>query len=228
MKVTTDACLFGGWIADFWQREKEDAPFSHVLDVGTGTGLLSLMLAQKTEAIIDAIEIDETAAIQAKENIEASSSQGKINVVNADIKQVFFEKRFDLVISNPPFYERDLKSALPAKNQAMHDTGLTLQELAGIVDRNLGESGYFALLLPYHRMDYFHDLAGEYGLINKETVLVKPTPKHSFTRVLMLFQKAGDGTGIIQPVTKELVIKEVHHSYSADFVYYLQDYYLSL
>ena len=228
MKVTTDACLFGGWIADFCQRKWAGAGLGHVLDVGTGTGLLSLMLAQKTEAMIEAIEIDRDAAMQAKENIESSVWKRKIKVIHADVKKFRFERQFDLVISNPPFYEHDLKSPLPAKNRAMHDTALTLQDLARIVGIHLVDWGYFAVLLPSHRMEHFHDMAGKNRLTIKETVLVKPTPKHQVTRALMLFQKAGAGTENYQPVTKELLIKEVHHSYTDDFVYYLKDYYLSL
>ncbi len=110
MKVTTDSCLFGSWIAD--KIEKEDSAISNCLDIGTGTGLLSLMVAQKNAGIkIEAIEIDNDASSQAKENIASSPFSENINVIHADVKEYVLENKYDIIISNPPFYEKELKGA---------------------------------------------------------------------------------------------------------------------
>src|SRR5882724_12429409 len=103
MKVTTDASLFGAW-AEESVRSREPG-VRNILDIGTGTGLLSLMLAQRINADIDAIEIDEAAAEQAIENTEASAWKERITVINADAKNYSFPKKYDCIISNPPFYE---------------------------------------------------------------------------------------------------------------------------
>ena len=108
MKVTTDGCLFGAWIAE--NMKKESLLYNHCLDIGTGTGLLTLMLAQENEIAIDAIEIDKDAFEQAVENVTASPWSGRIQVVHADVREFESENQYDVIISNPPFYERELKS----------------------------------------------------------------------------------------------------------------------
>ena len=136
MKVTTDACVFGAWITEEIKSQK--LKVKSVLDIGAGTGLLSLMLAQKNpEMKIDAIEIDKDAAEQAKVNSGSSPWKEQINIIQADVKEYSFEKEFDLIISNPPFYEKEIRSATDSKNVAHHSDNLTLKELLMIIKGNL-------------------------------------------------------------------------------------------
>ncbi|HMI78726.1 MAG TPA: methyltransferase, partial [Ferruginibacter sp.] len=170
MKVCTDACLFGSLIAN-----GQLLP-AHCLDIGTGTGLLSLMYAQKDPlAIIDAVEIDEAVAGQAKENFAASPWAGRLNIFNTDILALHPPEKYDLIFSNPPFFEDDLRSPDEFKNSAKHDTTLDLKQLLQVVDTNLTNEGSFAVLLPYHRVEYFTNEADKAGLHLVEYVLVKQT-----------------------------------------------------
>jgi tRNA1Val (adenine37-N6)-methyltransferase len=228
MKVTTDACLFGGWIAEKFRRLEEATGKLDVLDLGTGTGLLSLMLAQKLPSVIDAVEIDEAAAVQAKENIEASAWKETITVVHADARDYAFNKRYNLIISNPPFYENDLHSPVASVNKARHDAALTFHDLLILVDKLLKPDGYFSVLIPFHRYGYLLQEAEMTELMPVESVCVKPTPKHDFTRAMILFKRSPGQQIIHSPVKQELIIKEVHHSYSPAFIHYMEAYYLSL
>src|SRR4051812_345426 len=107
MKVTTDACLFGAWLAACWKKMESDVGRNaNMLDIGTGTGLLSLMIAQRCIAMIDAIEIDKEAAAQAAENVKSSPWSNNIHVICDDVKRYLFERKYELIFSNPPFYEK--------------------------------------------------------------------------------------------------------------------------
>lgn len=120
--------FFGAWAAQKIAKLSLSSP--RILDIGTGTGLLSLMIAQQlTDFSITAIEIDEAAALQAKDNFNKSPWSEHLFLKKADINLYSNEKQFDVIISNPPFYERDLRANSPAKNQAFHDSSLTLSTL---------------------------------------------------------------------------------------------------
>jgi len=187
MKVCTDACLFGALVQPPDPLNGELA----VLDIGTGTGLLSLMYAQRnTVAIIDAIEINPAAALQAQQNFDASNWKDRLNIINADAKAFSNQKKYDLIISNPPFFEDDLRSRNESKNAAKHDASLTLQELLTIVSERLTINGSFAVLLPHHRVNYFENEALLHGLHAYRKVLVRQTPGHELFRGILL-QESG-------------------------------------
>ena len=138
MKVCTDACLFGAFVANCL------SPIVNCLDIGTGTGLLSLMLAQETNAQIDAVEIDAAAFQQAKENFKASPWSSRLNIFNTDILHYSTDKKYDCIISNPPFFEDDLKSFSEGKNIAKHNNALTLAQLLTAINAHLAATGFFA------------------------------------------------------------------------------------
>ncbi len=220
MKVCTDACLFGAWVAyEFATINK----VNFCLDIGAGTGLLSLMLAQKTTASIDAVEIDAAAFEQAKENSFQSPWGEKISIIKTDISAFETNKKYECIISNPPFFEGDLKSSNINKNAAKHDTTLTLQQLLQVVHNTLHQEGYFAILLPYHRVDFFIETAAKSTLYLSKKVLVKQTPRHHYFRAILLFTREQKMISI-----EEIIIKNEANEYTEVFTGLLKDYYLFL
>jgi tRNA1Val (adenine37-N6)-methyltransferase len=232
MKVCTDACLFGSLVADYKTCLPQDilsqtataGPLTNCLEIGTGTGLLSLMIVQKNNALtIDAVEIDTAAAAQAAENIATSPWAGRIQVFNKDILTFNTHRKYDCIVSNPPFYEGDLQSADKAKNDAKHDTSLSLPELLQVVDKYLHLRGFFAVLLPYHRVGYLIEEAEKTGLFLNKQILVKHTLKHAFFRGILFFTRKETETQVL-----EIVIRDAEHNYTAEFAAVLKDYYLFL
>jgi tRNA1Val (adenine37-N6)-methyltransferase len=224
MKVTTDACLFGAWVAKIVEKEISLNNHSRILDIGTGTGLLSMMLAQKSSGIIDAVEIDVEAFRQAANNFENSSWNNRLTVFNHDVKKYQLENSlpYNFILTNPPFFENDLKSYSTKRNLAMHCEALGLDELLESIKRLLSSDGFFAILLPYHRSIYFEDLASTNGFYLAEKVLVKQTSSHSPFRAMLLF-----GNKTKEIVEREIIIKE-GNIYTDAFISLLKDYYLYL
>lgn len=221
MKVCTDSCLFGAWVAKYLEENKISS--KTILDIGTGTGLLSLMLAQKTNAMIEAIEINRSSYEQALSNFAESQWSSRLQAQDGDIKDYQTGIKYDLIISNPPFFENDLFSNDKEKNLAKHHVGLTLENLLSAVKRLVDSNGYFAVLLPYHRVENFIALARANGFFLQEIVLVKQSPKHTFFRGMLLF-------GLIDNALnqKEIIIRKEDQAYSNDFINLLGDYYLKL
>jgi tRNA1Val (adenine37-N6)-methyltransferase len=221
MKVTTDGCLFGAWVAA--QLKKQ--PAKSLLDIGTGTGLLSLMIAQQCDAEIDAVEIDKDSFDQSAENITASPWVGRINAIHADARQFICPSVYDVIVSNPPFYENELRSANTKKNMAHHDESLLLQELLAIVHQNLCANGDFYLLLPYKRKEEIEELFEESALCISHITLVKQSVHHSPFRMLV---KGTHARSNIVLTTGEIAIRNETNEYTDTFTTLLQAYYLHL
>jgi len=216
MKVCTDACLFGAWVHDHIQH----TPVTHALDIGCGTGLLSLMLAQQTDMLIDAVEIDKDAYEQARENIKASPWNNRLQVHHGDIRSVALDTKFDLIISNPPFFENNLKSPDAKRNLALHSEQLALHELISIAGALLGTGGTLALLLPFHRGQACIETARLHGLFPYRVAMVRQTEQHDFFRVMLCFSSVE-----ADPASEVITIQQ-SGAYSAEFVSLLKPYYL--
>ncbi len=219
MKVCTDACLFGAWVAKHFEN---DQPHK-ILDIGTGTGLLTLMLAQKLNGSIETVEIEQGAYLQAFDNISQSNWKERITVVYGDIKKYSYKHPYDLIISNPPFYENDLQTAKPVYNMARHDKTLTLEALLSIAALHLSIEGSFAALVPYHREAYFISTAAGLGLYPFSVAYVKQSTSHDYFRSIIILKK--HPSSIIDE--SFMSIKE-GNNYTAAFTELLKDYYLSL
>lgn len=220
MKVTTDACLFGAWCADDSQRSTVNSQL--LLDIGTGTGLLSLMVAQQNKVLIDAVEIDPEAAAQATENVKASAFAKAITVYHSDIA-IWEKGGYDIIISNPPFYENEIPAAQQQKNVAHHSEGLRLETLFTIIQEKLTPQGVFYLLLPYKRKETIERLLQRNGLFIEKEMIVHPVTTHAPFRLLLKGRK--------QPVKRSIETIAVYNAdkqYTAAFIDLLKDYYLYL
>lgn len=216
MKVCTDACLFGAWLT----LPKNTVT---VLDIGAGTGLLSLMLAQKKSNLkIDAIEIDKNAYEQCKENFEASIWKDRLNTINGDIKDYSFNKKYDYIISNPPFFENEQKSINEQEIIAKHASQLTLSELIKAMVNNLTEDGQFAVLLPYYRKQEMEKLALQYNYYPITIALMQHSKAHPYFRYTAIFSREQN-----TPNITNIIIQE-EKTYTSATVELLQPYYLFL
>ena len=225
MKVTTDGCLFGAWVA----KQIGEQPMTAVklLDVGTGTGILSLMIAQKNpDCSIDAVEIDNNAYEQANENIISSPWKENIQVFHADIKSFEPGKKYDTIFSNPPFYENELKAEDEKRNVAHHDGGLSFNELFAIIKQRLTPEGHFYLLLPYKRNEEIRNLFLEHQLELSQLIFVKQSVNHGYFRIMLCGRLPSEKKG--ETVIEEMAIKDNNDNYTPAFVSLLKDYYLYL
>jgi tRNA1Val (adenine37-N6)-methyltransferase len=221
MKVTTDACLFGAWVA-----EKNIPVPAAILDIGTGTGLLSLMLAQKLpDARITAIEIEQNAVEQAQSNAGSTPWYNQINIIHADAKEHAFDKKFDIIISNPPFYEKELKGPDAGKNKAHHDESLMIPDLLRLIKKNLADDGKFFILMPFKRYEELRTLLTEQELNIDEIVLVRQSKSHDFFRIML--KGSLPGNEFVETNFSEISIKD-GENYTAEFVSLLKEYYLNL
>jgi tRNA1Val (adenine37-N6)-methyltransferase len=255
MKVSTDACVFGAWMARVVRAQlaglvaaKVGGPYAggslsgslhrtggitgagRILDVGAGTGLLSLMVAQQNpSSAITGVELQHASAVQGAFNMAISPWVSHLHMIEGDINQQDFPHLFDVIISNPPFFEGDLKGEEVGRNLARHAETLTLSQLTGIFRQNLTPAGVAGILLPFHRMEAFLLHAADAGFYCRKRVMLRQTSTHGYFRAMLLLAredgrgKRGDGPG----KEETLVIKE-GETYTQEFVELLKDYYLYL
>ena len=223
MKVCTDSCIFGAWLNQ--QLNDSYGIVNKVIDIGAGTGLLSLMLAQDhKEIVIDAVEIEEAAFLQAKNNISKSPFSNQIKIIHTSLQSFVPSYKYDLIISNPPFYANDLKSPTEIKNAAKHDSTLTLTQLLDFMQRQLTENGTGALLLPYHRLIEAKILIEEAGLFLQKLVSIKQTPNHDFFRCIIMFSRKEKN----EIEAQQFSIKNEKNAYSEECIELLQPFYLHM
>jgi len=218
LKVCTDACILGAWFAE------KIPSYSLILDIGSGTGLLMLMLAQKTRAEIHGIEIELECFRQLKENISINEWKERMKVFPGDVRQHSFPEKYDFIIANPPFFENDLRSTNKNKNIAKHGDELSLEELIKAILSNLKPTGTFGVLLPFDRSPYFEQLALQNNFYLREKLLIKQTPDHDHFRAVLHFSRNNNEKAPLY----ELIIKNELGNYTEEFVELMKDYYLHL
>jgi len=218
MKVTTDTCIQGAWtpvLPNVWKA----------LDIGAGTGLLSLMLAQRSpHIIIDAIELDRETAEQAEDNISASHWAGRINVLEGDARTFVSGHKYDLIIVNPPFFHNSLHSDDVRKTNARHTLSLNYHELLDAIETNLDDNGYISILLPYPEYELWKGLLEKRGWNECGKLSISHKPQAPVKRIVGLFSIKE------MPAIKEetLIIKNEEQQYTAAFKNLLAPFYLDL
>jgi tRNA1Val (adenine37-N6)-methyltransferase len=215
MRVGTDAVLLGCWV--------ETTGAGTILDIGTGSGLIALMLAQKSDAAIDAIDIDETSIRQAQENIRQSPWPERIKAYHVSL-QVFttsHEDCYDLVVSNPPFYTNFYKAADKKKNVARHTDLLTYETLARAASQLLRPGGRCCLILPYNESMRFRELALQKGLHLNRYLLIRPKVNKEVNRIIMEFSATRK-----ESRSEELIIRHTDDSYTREYMTFTSPYYL--
>lgn len=219
MKVSTDACLFGALI--------NPVNTSRALDIGTGTGLLSLILAQKCNAQIDAIEIDGKAVIQARSNILASTWANRIQVFHQAIQSFSLDQEFnetyDLIFSNPPFYENQTPSKNDQKKTAWHSDSLSLNDLAKNIKRLLSLDGSAWILYPAEELKRLLDTFAHFDLFPSKLIYVHPSKKKAPNRVIIELKKLRSTVH-----SQVFTIYDELHQYTEEFIELLKPYYLKL
>jgi tRNA1Val (adenine37-N6)-methyltransferase len=182
------------------------------------------MLAQKNSNFeITSVEIEQNCFQQLKENIQQSSFVNQITPIHANIVDFKSKMKFNTIISNPPFYENQLKSDQTTVNQARHEESLSLKNLLEIVDAQLDNNGVFYVLLPFYRKEETKQLAKQHGLNPTQITEVKQTPSHQPFRVMFRFEKTNQDCN-----QNEITITDSNSNYTAAFVSLLKDYYLYL
>ena len=220
MKVTTDGCLFGAWVARYIQQFGEQA--KHILDIGTGTGLLSLMIAQTTgESQIDAIEINKSAFEEANYNFHQSPWSDQVSCHHTSLQNFQPDKKYQHIVCNPPFFKDNLKGNQTNKNQALHNDHLPMEDLVDGINRLLADDGEVFILYPEMEMSHFSELMKAQGFLFNVKVIVRNTRNSSPIRVIAMFSKKASKT-----TTTEIIIKEENGSYSFGFGELLEPYYL--
>lgn len=220
MKIGTDSVLLGAWCPI------ENNPFS-VLDIGAGTGVLSLMLAQRSNAEqIDAIEIDENAYEQCVDNFENSPWADRLFCFHAALDEFVEEPEdeYDIIISNPPFYSENFKTENIQRDLARFQDALPFEELVEAVSVLLSENGIFAVIIPYKEERYFIDLCAEVELFPIKITRVKGTPDTEIKRSLLAFKRYELPT----LETNTLIIETNRHQYTNDYIDLTKDFYLKM
>lgn len=229
MKVGTDGVLLGAW------TPLEHGPES-ILDIGTGTGLIALQLAQRSNAFqIDALEIDENAYEQAVENFEQSPWNDRLFCYHAALDEFVEEAQaeleefgellcYDLIVCNPPFYAEDFKSQDPARDLARFQDALPFDELIPAADLLLSAEGIFAVIIPYKEEERFVELCAQNNLFPQKITRVKGNAQTAVIRSLLAFSREK----ICSIPTDELLIEISRHSYTPEYKALTRDFYLRL
>jgi tRNA1Val (adenine37-N6)-methyltransferase len=214
-KVGTDGVLLGAY-ANISSAEK-------ILDIGTGTGLIALMLAQRSNAMITAIEPDSESFVQACSNIEGCKWNDRIKAENV-LLQNFFpgNQKFDLIVTNPPYFTNSLKNPDPGKAAARHNFQLGNEDLLQGVSRLLSEDGKFQIILPYPEANVFIAEAQAYGFYCNDILKIKPIPSGEIRRMIMTFTRRR------QKLTEKFLTIEhgKRHEFTEEYINLTKEFYL--
>lgn len=215
MKVGTDGVLLGSWTSIHGAHR--------ILDIGTGTGLVALMLAQRSlqDANILALEIDIDAALQAEENIERSPWKDRIDVINTDFKDFHSADKFDIIVSNPPYFINSLACPSHQRSAARHNNSLTYDDLIQGVSKLLSPQGAFTIVIPVEVVERVKKTAFYYNLYVTRQLNVITKLGGNPKRALITFSFSSQ-----EYLEEELLTELTRHQYTEEYIALTKEYYL--
>lgn len=219
MKVGTDGVLLGAWA-------KIDPEVESILDIGTGSGLIALQMAQRSDAeLIDALEIETNAFEQAVENFENSDWSNRLFCYHASLQEFREEidEKYDLIISNPPYFNDSFKALKEDRTKARHTDSLNFHELLSASAILLAQKGSCAFIIPYKEEENFIQIARNNGLYPSRITRVRGHSKSALKRSLLQL-----GSKDIRPIINELTIELERHVYTGPYIDIVKDFYLKL
>ncbi|MGC1472333.1 MAG: methyltransferase [Psychroserpens sp.] len=219
MKIGTDGVLLGAWTS------VETNPFS-VLDIGAGTGILALMMAQRCHAeIIEALEIDDQAFEQCVDNFEQSGWNDRLFCYHASLEEFVNEidDTYDLIVCNPPFFSEDYKTDNSQRDLARFQDAMPFKHLLESVVDLLSEQGVFSVVIPFSEEVRFTKLAFRVGLFPKRITHVRGNPSAEIKRSLIEFSLVS-----AEVISSELIIETARHHYTDDYIELTKDFYLKM
>lgn len=218
MRVGTDAVLLGAWT--------DPGNAASILEIGTGCGVIALMLAQKSEARITTIDTDEESIKQAASNFLQSPWSDNLRAVHQSLSDHVngVEYKYDLIVTNPPFFTASLTSPDPRKKQAKHTSGMDRKELLGGAKKLLHEDGRFVLILPVKENATFTAMAESEGLYPLKSMMVRPKIGKPVNRVISCF----GFKRVEQSIQEELAIRKAEGTFTKEYIEFTKAYYFSL
>ena len=219
MKIGTDGVLLGAWAS------LKNNPFS-ILDIGAGTGIIALQLAQRSNAeMIDALEIDENAYEQCVENFENSPWGDRLFCYHASLEEFVeeIEDKYDLIISNPPFYSEDYKTPNESRDIARFNDALPFDELIESASKLLSDEGIFAVIIPRKEEENFIKMASEVNLFPRRICRVRGNENCEEKRSMLEFSFEN-----ISAKIENLTIETSRHNYTEEYKNLVQDFYLKM
>ena len=219
MKIGTDGVLLGAWVS------LEKNPFS-ILDIGAGTGIIALQLAQRSDAeMIDALEIDENAFEQCVDNFENSSWADRLFCYHASLEELVeeIEEKYDLIISNPPFYSEDFKTSNQSRDIARFNDALPFDELIDSSSRLLSDEGVFAVIIPRKEEEKFIKMASEVNLFPNRICRVRGNISSEEKRSMLEF--SFEKTSLL---VENLTIEISRNNYTEEYKNVVKDFYMKM
>lgn len=229
MKVGTDGVLLGAWAqtptttsaSSIMEEEVKEGV--HILDVGTGTGVIALMLAQRfPNAQIEGIDIDEESVIQAQENVSTSPFATQVSIEKKNFRNiVFFSKKYHLIVSNPPFYQEETLGGNEVRDAARHTMSLPFEKLIENAAQLLLPDGYFSIIIPYQSAPIFISLCAQKQLYLTRRTDIRSTERKPFKRTLLEFS-----THIHSTTVDTLTLYNPQNQRTHDYANLTKDFYL--
>lgn len=219
MKIGTDSVLLGSWV-------KITDDINTVLDIGAGTGVLSLMVAQRSSAeVIDAVEIENNAYEQCVANFENSDWGDRLFCYHASFYEFYeeIEDTYDLIVSNPPFYENNGEINNSEREIARFNNALPYEELIYGVSKLLSKYGRFNLVIPYEQRSKLNSISKNYGLYPQRILNIKGSPESPFKRCLIEYQFKQKALE-----EKNLIIEVSRHNYTSEYKELTKNFYLNM